>query len=77
VVVGAWLLGDANRGSYLPRRRPARPRSTPVYTVLQGIELAQLFVGALGVITVTGEYTSGLIGGHVRGHAAARPGCWR
>ena len=30
---------------------------------MQGIELAQLFVGALGVITVTGEYTSGLIRG--------------
>jgi ABC-2 type transport system permease protein len=30
---------------------------------LQGIELAQLFVGALGVVTVTGEYSSGLIRG--------------
>src|SRR5262249_54002438 len=35
----------------------------PVFTVLQGIELAQLFIGALGVITMTGEYTSGLIRG--------------
>jgi ABC-type transport system involved in multi-copper enzyme maturation permease subunit len=62
VVVGAWLLGAGNRGS-----AAASPASKaafdPVYTVLQGIELAQLFIGALGVITVTGEYTSGLIRG--------------
>jgi ABC-2 type transport system permease protein len=62
VVVGAWLLGAGNRNS-----AAASPASKaafdPVFTVLQGIELAQLFVGALGVITVTGEYTSGLIRG--------------
>ena len=29
VVVGAWLLGDSNRGSYLAHRRLARPHSTP------------------------------------------------
>ena len=62
VVVGAWLLGAGNRNS-----AAASPASQaafdPVFTVLQGIELAQLFVGALGVITVTGEYSSGLIRG--------------
>jgi hypothetical protein len=62
VVVGAWLLGAGNRNS-----AAASPASNaafdPVFTVLQGIELAQLFVGALGVITVTGEYASGLIRG--------------
>ena len=62
VVVGAWLLGAGNRNS-----AAASPASKaafdPVFTVLQGIELAQLFVGALGVITVTGEYSSGLIRG--------------
>jgi len=56
VVVGAWLLGGGNRNSAV-----ASPASKaafdPVYTVLQGI------VGALGVITVTGEYASGLIRG--------------
>lgn len=35
----------------------------PVYYSLIGITLAQLLVGALGVLTVTGEYTSGLIRG--------------
>ena len=63
VVVGAWLLGDANRGSYLAASPAGQAAFDPVFTVLQGIELAQLFVGALGVITVTGEYSSGLIRG--------------
>jgi ABC-type transport system involved in multi-copper enzyme maturation permease subunit len=63
VVVGAWLLGDANRGSYLAASSAGQAAFDPVFTVLQGIELAQLFVGALGVITVTGEYSSGLIRG--------------
>jgi len=63
VVVGAWLLGDANRGSYLAASPAGKAAFDPVFTVLQGIELAQLFVGALGVITVTGEYSSGLVRG--------------
>ena len=63
VVVGAWLLGARNRGSYLAASPAGKAAFDPVFTVLQAIELAQLFVGALGVITVTGEYTSGLIRG--------------
>jgi ABC-2 type transport system permease protein len=62
VVAGAWLLGAGNRGS--AAASPAgKAAFDPVYTVFQAIELAQLFVGALGVITVTGEYASGLIRG--------------
>jgi len=62
VVVGAWLLGAGNRDS--AAASPAsRAAFDPVYTVFQAIELAQLFVGALGVVTVTGEYASGLIRG--------------
>jgi ABC-2 type transport system permease protein len=63
VVVGAWLLAAGNRGSYLAASAASKAAFDPVFTVLQGIELAQLIVGALGVITVTGEYTSGLIRG--------------
>ena len=63
VVVGAWLLGDANRGSYLAASPAGQAAFDPVFTVLQGIELAQLFVGALGVIIATSEYASGLIRG--------------
>jgi ABC-type transport system involved in multi-copper enzyme maturation permease subunit len=69
VVAGAWLLGDSNRGSYLAASPAGRAAFDPVFTVFQAIELAQLFVGALGVTTVTGEYTSGLI----RGTFAATP----
>jgi ABC-2 type transport system permease protein len=63
VVVGAWMLGAGNRGSYLAASPAGKAAFDPVFTVLQGIELAQLFIGALGVLTVTGEYTSGLIRG--------------
>jgi ABC-type transport system involved in multi-copper enzyme maturation permease subunit len=63
VVVGAWLLGDSNRGSYLAASPAGKAAFDPVFTVFQTIELAQLFIGALGVMTVTGEYTSGLIRG--------------
>ena len=55
VVAGAWLLGAGNRSN--------AAAFDPVFTVLQAIELAQLFIGALGVTTVTGEYASGLIRG--------------
>ena len=63
VVAGAWLLADNNRGSYLAASPAGRAAFDPVFTVLQAIELAQLFVGALGVTAVTGEYASGLIRG--------------
>jgi ABC-2 type transport system permease protein len=63
LLMGAWLLGAASRGSYAAASLAGKAAFDPVYTVLQGIELAQLFIGALGVISVTGEYTSGLIRG--------------
>jgi ABC-2 type transport system permease protein len=63
LVVGAWLLGAGNRGSYLAASPAGKAAFDPGFTVLQGIDLAQLFVGVLGVVTVTGEYTSGLIRG--------------
>jgi ABC-type transport system involved in multi-copper enzyme maturation permease subunit len=63
LVAGAWLLGAGNRGGYLAASPAGQAAFDPVFTVLQGTELAQLFVGALGVLTVTGEYASGLIRG--------------
>jgi ABC-type transport system involved in multi-copper enzyme maturation permease subunit len=62
VVAGAWLLAAGNRGN--PAASSASKAAfDPVFTVLQGIELAQLSSCALGVLTVTGEYASGLIRG--------------
>jgi hypothetical protein len=63
VVAGAWILAAGNRGSYLAASPAGQAAFDPVFTVFQGIELAQLFVGTLGVLTVTGEYGSGLIRG--------------
>jgi ABC-2 type transport system permease protein len=63
LLVGAWLLGAAERDNYAALPPAGKAAFDPVFAVLRGIELAQLFVGALGVTTVTGEYTSGLIRG--------------
>jgi ABC-2 type transport system permease protein len=63
MLTGAWLLGAADRDNYAALSPAGKAAFDPVWTVLQAVELAQLFVGALGVTTVTGEYTSGLIRG--------------
>jgi ABC-2 type transport system permease protein len=43
VVLGAWILAASNRGSYLAASSAGQAAFDPVFTVLQGIELAQLF----------------------------------
>ncbi len=63
VLVGAWLLDAQTRGGWGQLSPGAKAAFDPVGTNFQAIELAQLFIGALGVMTVTGEYTSGLIRG--------------
>jgi ABC-2 type transport system permease protein len=63
VLLGALVLELSNRHGWAAMSASARASFDPVYTSLMGILLAQLFVGALGVTTVTGEYTSGLIRG--------------
>jgi ABC-type transport system involved in multi-copper enzyme maturation permease subunit len=63
VLLAAWLLDAQTRGDWAAMSPSARAAFDPVSTTFQGIELAQLFIGALGVMTVTGEYTSGLIRG--------------
>jgi ABC-2 type transport system permease protein len=63
LLVGAWLVCHGYRGGWATMSPGDKASFDPVYTSLIGILLAQLFVGALGVITVTGEYTSGLIRG--------------
>ncbi|HEU5333552.1 MAG TPA: ABC transporter permease subunit [Actinocrinis sp.] len=63
LLLGAWLLGAGFRGGWATMSAADKAAFDPVYTSLEAILLAQLFVGALGVMTVTGEYTSGLIRG--------------
>jgi len=59
--VTAWLLCGYYRNSWATMSPASKASFDPVFISLRGIEGAQLFVGALGVITATGEYTSGLI----------------
>ena len=61
--VTAWLLSGYYGHGWATMSPASKASFDPVFISLRGIEGAQLFVGALGVITVTGEYTSGLIRG--------------
>jgi len=61
--VGAWLVCHGYRDGWATLSPGDKASFDPVYTSLIGTILAQLFVGALGVLTVTGEYASGLIRG--------------
>lgn len=63
LLAGAWLLCRGYHDGWATMSPGDKAAFDPVYTSMRGIELAQLFVGALGVTTVTGEYTSGLIRG--------------
>jgi hypothetical protein len=63
VLVGAVLMAASYRHGWATMSAGDKASFDPVYTSLSGIVLAQLLVGALGVMTVTGEYTSGLIRG--------------
>jgi ABC-type transport system involved in multi-copper enzyme maturation permease subunit len=63
LLAGAWLLGAGYSSGWATMTQGDRAVFDPVYTTLRGTELAQLFVGALGAATVTGEYASGLIRG--------------
>jgi ABC-type transport system involved in multi-copper enzyme maturation permease subunit len=63
LLVGAWLLGAGYRNGWATMSANQRASFDPVFVSMRGIELAQLFVGALGVTSVTGEYSSGLIRG--------------
>ncbi|HEX4705116.1 MAG TPA: ABC transporter permease [Pseudonocardiaceae bacterium] len=61
VVVGGLLVTAGFRSGWSTMTASERATFDPTFQSLHGVELAQLFVGALGVLTVTGEYTSGLI----------------
>jgi hypothetical protein len=63
LLAGAWLLGAGFRNGWATMSAGQQASFDPVFTSMRGIELAQLFIGTLGVTTETGEYTSGLIRG--------------
>jgi hypothetical protein len=59
--LGAWLVCSGYRSGWATMPAADRASFDPVYAGFRGVDLAQLFTGALGVLTVTGEYASGLI----------------
>jgi ABC-2 type transport system permease protein len=65
MVVGMIALGvlfSAVTANHWPLERPsAKLHFDPTDTSLRGFELAQLMVGVLGVLVVTGEYGTGMI----------------
>jgi hypothetical protein len=61
VVVGGVLVAVGFRTGWSTMAAADRAVFDPTFQSLRGVELAQLFIGTLGVLTVTGEYTSGLI----------------
>jgi ABC-2 type transport system permease protein len=63
LLLGAWSLSVGYSHGWATMSPGDRASFDPVFASLEGILLGQLFIGALGVLTVTGEYTSGLIRG--------------
>ena len=60
-ILGSWLVSAGYRSGWSGMSSGDRAVFDPTYVSIRSIELSQLLVGALGVMTVTGEYSSGLI----------------
>jgi ABC-2 type transport system permease protein len=61
LLIGAWLVSAGYHSGWATMSAGDRATFDATYESIRGVELAQLFVAALGVMTVTGEYSSGLI----------------
>jgi ABC-2 type transport system permease protein len=61
LLFGSWLVSASYHSGWATMSVGDRATFDPTYQSIRGIEVAQLFVAALGVMTVTGEYSSGLI----------------
>jgi len=60
VAVG-WIFGWASNAYWSDMRPDEQAMFNPIDTTLAGFTLAQLAVGVLGVLLVTGEYATGMI----------------
>ncbi|MDQ1628992.1 MAG: type transport system permease protein [Actinomycetota bacterium] len=60
VAIG-WVFGWASNGHWSEMRPDEQASFSPIDTSLAGYVLAQLAVGVLGVLLVTGEYATGMI----------------
>jgi ABC-2 type transport system permease protein len=63
VLIGSWIICAGYRNGWSTLSAHDKAEFDPTFQSLRAVELAQLFIGALGVLSVTGEYTSGLIRG--------------
>ena len=61
MVALGWLFGWATKRQWSELRPDEQASFSPVDTTLAGYYLAQLAVGVLGVLLVTGEYATGMI----------------
>ncbi len=61
LLLGSWAVSAGYRSDWPNMSAADRAAFDPTFQSIRGIELAQLLLGALGVLTVTGEYASGLI----------------
>ena len=62
LIVGAGVLAAMARAASWPPRDPANVASfDPTAVSLTGIYLAQFAIGVLGVLVITGEYSTGMI----------------
>ena len=61
MVAAGWIFGWATNRQWttMPPEQPAS--FSPIDTTLAGYNLAQLAVGVLGVLLVTGEYATGMV----------------
>jgi ABC-2 type transport system permease protein len=61
MVVLAWLVGWATNAHWSSMHPDERASFNPIDRSLAGVNLAQLAIGVLGVLLVTGEYATGMI----------------
>jgi hypothetical protein len=60
VAIG-WIFGWASNGHWSEMRPEEQASFSPIDVTLAGFNLAQLAIGVLGVLLVTGEYATGMI----------------
>lgn len=56
-----WIVGWATNAHWASLHADERASFEPIATSLVGVNLAQLAVGVLGVLLITGEYATGMI----------------
>ena len=61
MVALAWLVGWATNAHWAEMHPDERAGFNPIDRSLAGVNLAQLAIGVLGVLLVTGEYATGMI----------------